>query len=108
MEFEVTADCPFCGHEQTIAVEFDENEFGTHGAQTSAKDRCFECDKDFWFDASIRFDVEIDEIFKKKPKRDERENVHAIECSFYESALKKSEAAEKLFNKKPKRDEREK
>lgn len=68
MEFEVEMDCPFCGENNSAHVEFNEDEFDRHGGNAlGTKHVCDFCSKPFWFDASLRFDVEVDTVLKKEP-----------------------------------------
>lgn len=71
MEFEIEVECPHCDCEQTCLVEFNDNEFDKFGGQSYVmKQKCMDedCEKDFWFDVSLRFDLDVDNVYSKKPK----------------------------------------
>ncbi len=65
--------CPHCNHEFGDTLEFDENEFDKEGALNTRFERdCPECGKKFWFDADVRFEVEVNDIYEKKPRKELR------------------------------------
>lgn len=70
-EFYADVECPHCDAFQEACVEFDPDSLDRHGGPSYlAEAQCinFECDKIFWFKAYLTFEIEAEEIFKKKPK----------------------------------------
>lgn len=64
-------ECPHCGHENdhtTVAFNMDESD--QCGCNSHLMEQvCFECDKSFFFDAYVSFDVDVNNIWKKKPPK---------------------------------------
>lgn len=71
-ELKVDVECPHCGYENNwVDTPFDPDELHCRGGYSRlAKHCCFECDKDFWFNAYVSFETEANAVFKKKPKKE--------------------------------------
>jgi hypothetical protein len=70
MEFSIEVNCPRCDREMWSHVEFGDDMFSPTGISGSAwqKETCYDCDKDFWFEASIYADVDFEQSQTRKPK----------------------------------------
>lgn len=68
-EFSLDVECPHCGAESTQHIDFDFRESDQSGCDSGIRQRdCYECDKKYWVSARVNFEVEISEIYAKKPK----------------------------------------
>jgi DNA-directed RNA polymerase subunit RPC12/RpoP len=69
MELTTYVECPHCGYECHEHVEFNTEEGSREGINSGLKEgECAECDKKFWFTAYCELNVEVNDIFSKKPK----------------------------------------
>jgi hypothetical protein len=69
MEFSLDVECPHCEHANNYRVTFPEDvsqKFGGESLLTPAE--CFHCDKDFWFTAIVRIELDVSKTYRKKPK----------------------------------------
>lgn len=70
IEFNLIVDCPHCGNYQHESVEFNTlsgSESGINSYLAAAE--CNDCNKKFFFNAYLNFNVEVNEVFKTKPKK---------------------------------------
>jgi len=62
-------ECPHCGHESLQHFEFNMEAGDRSGVDSGLQEvDCWECDKKFYFKAFCAFELELTDIFKKKPK----------------------------------------
>ena len=68
-EFRCETECPHCNGENQSTASFNEYEFSETGGNSGpCFESCCECGKDYWFTSYLSFEVEVNDVFKKKPK----------------------------------------
>lgn len=68
-EFTEQVECPHCGDEGYETISFNDDEADQSGIDSSLiETTCSECSKTFYFTARLQFEVEIMDLFEKKPR----------------------------------------
>lgn len=68
-EIPLQVQCPHCDRDSYAHAHFNEMEFGPEGGDSIVdSEYCSECNKKFYFISRLRFDVEVEHAYKKKPK----------------------------------------
>lgn len=69
MEFDIEVRCPYCESEYYTCTDFPEHMWDRTGMSKIAKDRCQDCDKDFWYEANLAIEVEAYSTYTKDPSK---------------------------------------
>ena len=70
VEFDIEVYCPHCGQVQWECIEFDLSEADKAGVSSPfCEFICQDCDKHFWIEAYLGFEIEVKQSLKKEPNK---------------------------------------